>query len=135
MYKYINPNNKHLTELLEFGEDMILQIVDMMPEQYEEYVELIKNGIVNRKYSEIARGVHTIKANLRYFMGVDNPIIEFCQDFENRAKEKSDEFKMKGNDIQHIDFATDFQKLLEITEEPLQEIQLYGFELREKIGD
>jgi hypothetical protein len=107
----------------------------MMPDQYQEYIELIKNGIAKKSYADITLSVHTIKANLRYFIEVSHPVIEFCQNFENRAREKSDEFKKLGDDMEHVDFSSDFEKLVQITEEPLQEIQLYGFELKERIAE
>ncbi len=135
MYKYINPQNKHLTEILEYGEAMVIEIIDMMPEEFQKHIEEISNGITNKKYDDISRGVHSIKANLRYFIEVSHPIIEFCQDFENRAREKNEEHKNAGYVNEHIDFSPDFGKLMELTEEPLQEIQLFGFELKEKLEE
>lgn len=135
MYKYINPNNTHLKEIMEYGENMVIEIIDMMPEEYQKHVEEIKRGIANKQYNDITIGVHSIKANLRYFIEIKHPVIEFCQDFENRARLLQDEMKETGSVKEHVDFTADFEKLLEITEEPLQEIQLFGFELKEKVGE
>jgi HPt (histidine-containing phosphotransfer) domain-containing protein len=135
MYKYINPNNRHLQEIMEYGENMVIEIIDMMPEEYQKHVEEIRRGIATKQYSDITIGVHSIKANLRYFIEIQHPVIQFCQDFENRSRALQDEMKDTGSVKEHVDFTADFEKLLEITEEPLQEIQLFGFELKEKTGE
>ena len=125
MYKYVNPNNKHLNELKQYGESLITDIILMLPGEFDKNTRLIAQGIEKNNYEEIQRGVHNIKANLRYFIDIENPLIVFYQDFENRSKEKWNEQKKTGRVKKDIDFSPDLQKAKELSREPIQEIMRF----------
>ena len=122
MYKYVNPNNKHLNELKQYGESLIIDIILMLPDEFDKNIMLIAQGIEKNNYEQIQRGAHNIKANLRYFIDIENPLIVFYQDFENRSKEKWNEQKKTGRVKKDIDFSPDLQKAKELSREPIEEI-------------
>jgi len=131
MYEYVNPENKHLKELREYGEGLVLDILTMLPDEYKKNIQLIEHGLATNNYEEIQRGVHSIKANLRYFIDVSNPVITFCQGFESRAREKKEDL---SNVDRVVDFTPDYQKLKAITEKPLLEIKHFRDELAGNIS-
>jgi len=125
MYKYVNPKNKHLKELKQYGKDLIIDIILMLPGEFDKNTRLIAQGIETNNYEEIQRGIHNIKANLRYFIDVENPLIVFYQDFENRSKEKWNEQKNTGRVKTDVDFSPDLQKAIELSREPIEDIMRF----------
>ena len=87
-------------------------------------------GIKDKNYNAIKLAVHTIKSDLRHFINKDHTIIEFVQDFENRAYALAKEKKTNGYVNHEIDFTPDLEKLKEITSEPHKEIVRLGEEYK-----
>ena len=130
MYKYIKTDNPPLEELKEVGLDLVIDIIEMMPNQLEESINTIKNGLQNNDYAAITLGAHSIKSNLKIFMEENSPAVEFSQDFEKRAGRYKEELKSNGFIENHFDFTPDLNKLIEITSGPLEEIKRYGEEIK-----
>jgi hypothetical protein len=131
MYEYISPNNRHLDELKQYGESLIIDIILMLHEEYNKHIRIIEHGIENNNYEEIQRGVHTIKANLRYFIEIQHPLIIFYQDFENRARDKWIEQKSNGYVEKEVDFSPELQKLKDLSREPIEEIMRFKADLEQ----
>ena len=130
MYNYIKTDNPPLEELKEVGMDLVIEIAEMMPDQTEESINLIRGGLPNNDYSAIARGAHSIKSNLKLFMDEHSPAVEFSYDFETRATELKEELKENGIVENDFDFTPDLEKLIEITKKPLEEIKRLGEEYK-----
>ncbi|MFP4469590.1 MAG: hypothetical protein ACLFPE_02830 [Bacteroidales bacterium] len=122
MYKHVDSNSEHFKGLEEFGKEMVVEILQMIPENYEKYTTEIRNGLANYDYDAIQRGVHSIKSDFRHLINVQSPVITFLQDFENRARDKKNEFKETGSVEEYVNFSADFEKLREMTEPALEEI-------------
>lgn len=122
MYTYIDTGNEHFKNLEEFGKDMVVEILKMIPENYQNYTNELCQALEVRDYDTIQRSVHTIKSDFRHLISIQNPVIIFLQDFEDRAREKWDEKKESGEVKAHHDFTPDYEKLLEITRPALDEI-------------
>lgn len=130
MYKYIKTDNPPLEDLKQVGMDLVIDIIGMMPDQLEESINNIKDGLQNNDYSAISRGAHSIKSNLKIFMDENSPAVEFSFDLEKRAGKYAKELKDNGFVENHFDFTPDLDKLIEITSGPLEEIKRYGEEIK-----
>lgn len=132
MYKYVDTSSEHFKGLEEFGKEMVVEILQMIPENYEKYTEEIREALVKYDYDVIQRGVHSIKSDFRHLINVKSPVIAFLQDFENRARDKKNELKETGRVEHHINFSSDFEKLKELSEPALEEIVSFIEDYRKK---
>ena len=130
MYKYINPNNKHLNEIKECGSELLFEIIEMLPEEMKKYLQLISEGIQTKNYEYISRGVHSVKRSVSYFIDSGNPIFEFCNDFENKSRLKMEEQRNKSTTVESIDFAHDLEELKEIARIFIIEIKQFEEEYK-----
>jgi hypothetical protein len=132
MYSYINTDSEYYQGLIDsIGKELILEIIiNEVPKNFAKYTAQIEQGIREKDYAKIKIAIHTIKSDFRHFIGKDHPIIEFIQEFEDRANEKSEEMKTNGSVAVDIDFTDDLATLIEITTEPLEEILELGEEYK-----
>ncbi len=120
-YKYLKLDSEYYIGLLEsLGKEAILEIIlNEVPSNYQKYLEEATESIKTGNYSHLKLCVHTIKSDFRHFIPEEDPVIQFIQDFENRAKAISD-----GGDPANSDFEADLEKLKELTAGPLEEIMM-----------
>lgn len=132
MYNYINTESEYYQGLIEsIGKKLILEIIiTEIPKNFTKYTSQIQEGINEKDYAKIKLAVHTIKSDFRHFLGEDHPIIEFIQDFEDRANVKSNKKTANGSEEVDTDFTEDLATLIEITTEPLEEIIELGEEYK-----
>lgn len=130
MYNFIRTDNPPLQDLKEVGKDLVIEIIEMLPEQFEQGINEMRNALPEKNYDVIERGAHSIKSNLKIFMDEHSPAVEFSFDFEKRAHKLKMEMKEKGFVENPVDFTADLEKLIEITREPLAEIKRYGEEIK-----
>lgn len=131
MYKYLRLDTENYQGLLEsLSKDQIREIIiEQVPVDFDLHIQKIEEGIAEKDYDKIRRGVHDIKANFRHFIPKESELIMFIQDFENRAGEKQDE-QENGTVEHHVDFTPDLNKLKEISKEPMEEIIQLGREYK-----
>lgn len=122
MYQYVDTDTEYFKSLEEFGKEMVIEILEMIPGNYEKYTTEIDQGLASKDYNAIQRGVHSIKSDFRHLINVQSPVIVFFQDFENRARAKLDEQKNTGEVKEAVDFTPDFEKMKQLAEPALAEI-------------
>ncbi len=132
MYKYVETDTEYFRGLEELGKEMVVEILLMIPENYEMYTAEIARALQTYDYSTLQRAVHSIKSDFRYVISVKDPVIAFFQDFENRA---SDMKEAARNDAaeNHHDFSPDFIKLKEMAAPVLAEIIRFTEDYRQSI--
>ncbi|MCF8365390.1 MAG: hypothetical protein K9H16_06390 [Bacteroidales bacterium] len=130
MYKFIRTDNPPLEDLKEVGKDLVIEIIGMLPHEIENNFIEMRNALQDKNYEIIERGAHSIKSNLKIFMDEYSPAVEFCYDFEKRANKLKMEMKENGFVKHPVDFTPDLEKLINITREPLAEIERFGEEYK-----
>jgi hypothetical protein len=133
MYQYVDQNSDYFKGLEEIGKEMVLEILQMIPDNYTKYTNEIKEALKTKDYDTISRGVHSIKSDFRHLVNVSHPVIVFLQDFETRSKAKKDELAKTGSVTEHIDFSPDFMKMLKIGDPVMEEIILFTQEYAKSI--
>jgi hypothetical protein len=110
MYKYINPKGKFITEYLELGgKELVFEVLKMIPKDYENRIIVLEKAVKEYDYPAIQMEVHTIKANFRQIVEVDNEFMVFIQDFEDDSREIAERAEKKID----IDHAIDFSEYYE----------------------
>lgn len=130
MYNHIKIDNPPLEDLRQVGLDLVLEIIEMLPNEFEKAITEMTFALEDNDYKVIERGAHSIKSNLKIFMDEDSPAAAFSFDLEKRAHKVVEEIKEFGAPNQPVDFSLDIQKLIDLTNLPMQEIIKYGEELK-----
>jgi HPt (histidine-containing phosphotransfer) domain-containing protein len=130
MYKYIKTDNPPLLDIMEVGKDLVLDICEMLPAEFEKNIDAMRNAIQEYNYEVIERGAHSIKSNLKIFMDRHSPAVEYSYGLEQKAHILKVEKKENGFVQNPVDFSEDIEKLVEITKEPIEEIIRFGEEYK-----
>jgi hypothetical protein len=121
MYKYINPENDFLNAIKEALGDDFVDVVKMIPKEHQRNIEFIRQGIKTQNHEKIRLAVLTLKTNLRYILAYPNPILDFCDDFENAASAKSKNKMGAGNTQGDTDYTALLEELIQKCEAPIKE--------------
>jgi len=106
-YHLIDPENNHLNELKDYGDDIILEIFKIYPDEINRHLAKIDTAIQDNKFSDLFLAFHTFRRNLEYFLSRSLP--------ENRMM---------------INFESDLRKLME-TQRNDEEVSLTASQLAE----
>jgi len=113
MYKYINPKGKFIAEYTELGgKELVYEVLKMIPEDYKKRVIALEKAISEFDYPAIQMEVHTIKANFRQIVEVDNEFMIFLQKFEDDSRvisEKADKNIAIQNPVDFSGYFTRFK--------------------------
>jgi hypothetical protein len=105
MYQYINPKGKFITEYFELGgKELVYDVLKMIPKDYENRVIKLEKAIREFDYPSIQMEVHTIKANFRQIVEVDNGFMMFIQDFEDASRILSEKAEKNIPITEDVDF-------------------------------
>jgi late competence protein required for DNA uptake (superfamily II DNA/RNA helicase) len=134
-YTLIDPENKHLLELKEFGDEIILEICGMFPEEVSRHFALIDKALEKNKLSELLHSFHTTRRNFEYFIIRTLPQYQMMINFENglheliRKQRNNEEVSLSSAQLEEIESFRQF------ADEVLEEVEIYTRELREELGN
>jgi|GEM_PF-3897994 len=111
MYKYINPKGKFIAEYLELGgKELVYEVLKMIPKDYEYRVLILEKAVNEFDYPSIQMEVHTIKANFRQIVEVDNDFMIFIQKFEDDTRVLSEKAEKNIAIPDNVDFSDYFKR-------------------------
>ncbi len=68
------------------GEEMVIEIMNMLIDEYYNSIPLIESAVKNVELNKIKELVHPIKSNFYYFVDRDGEFGKKIQEFENKGK-------------------------------------------------
>jgi Mg2+ and Co2+ transporter CorA len=111
MYEYINPKGKFIAEYTELGgKELVYEVLKMIPKDYEKRVEALEKAVREFDYPTIQMEVHTIKANFRQIVEVDNNFMVFIQKFEDDSRVISEQAEKNETIQKAIDFSEYYKR-------------------------
>ena len=127
MYKYINPKGKFITEYFELGgKELVYDVLKMIPKDYENRIVNLERAIKEFDYPAIQMEVHTIKANFRQIVEVDQEFMVFIQKFEDASRVLSEKTEKNIPITKDVDFTNYFKKFKRESDLVAHEIDEYA---------
>ncbi len=127
MFEYINPDSKYIAEYIELGgKELAYDVLKMIPEDYQNRITKLEEAIRKFDYPAIQMEVHTIKANFRQIVDVDNEFMIFVQQFEDASRTLAEK-KEKNIPVQeNVDFTGYFNRFKKESDIVVKEIGAFA---------
>ncbi len=82
-YRLIDPENKHLRELEEYGFDIVQEVCDFVPDEMDRIFTAIENDIKINEFKNLFRQIHMLRSHFRYFVSPAKPEFQYINQVEN----------------------------------------------------
>ncbi len=127
MFEYINPHSKYIAEYIELGgKELAYDVLKMIPDDYRNRITKLEEAIRKFDYQAIQMEVHTIKANFRQIVDVDNEFMRFIQQFEDASRTLAEKKEKNIPVDNNVDFSDYFSRFKKESDAVVKEIGMFA---------
>jgi Mg2+ and Co2+ transporter CorA len=127
MFEYINPHSKYIAEYIELGgKELAYDVLKMIPDDYRNRITKLEEAIRKFDYPAIQMEVHTIKANFRQIVDVDNEFMRFIQQFEDASRTLAEKKEKNIPVDNNVDFSDYFSRFKQESDKVVKEIDNFS---------
>jgi HPt (histidine-containing phosphotransfer) domain-containing protein len=133
-YYLIDPDGKYIKELEEYGKELILEILEMFPDEINHNLTQLEKAIRANNFQSTMSSFHTLRRNLELFCKRSLPEYLLMQNIENQLRELMEKNKIEEKVSLTAIQLTNIEKIQQFSDEVVKEVEAYALEYQKKIA-